>query len=77
MVDEYGTFGGIELTRGIEELGENLHQYHIVYHESQMTFGRTRAAAVGSRRLTAWAMARPSLLANLTGREVWLRSNVQ
>jgi hypothetical protein len=25
-----------------------------------MTWARTRAAAVGSRRLTAWAMARPS-----------------
>jgi hypothetical protein len=40
-----------------EVLGENLPQRHLVYHKSHMT--DPRAAAVGSQRLTAWAMARP------------------
>jgi hypothetical protein len=43
-----------------EVLGENLPQCHFVHHKSDLTWDRTRAAAVGSRRLTAWAMARPS-----------------
>jgi hypothetical protein len=38
-----------------EVLGENLPQRHFVHHKSHMT----RAAVVGSQRLTAWAMARP------------------
>jgi hypothetical protein len=44
-----------------EVLGENLP--HFVHHKSHMTRPRLepRAAAVGSQRLTAWAMARPSL----------------
>jgi hypothetical protein len=45
-----------ELAGETEVLGEN----HFVHHKSNMT--RTRAAPVGSRRLTAWAMARPSKL---------------
>jgi hypothetical protein len=44
-----------------EVLGENLPQRHFVHHKSHMTrpLARTRTAAVGSQRLTAWAMARP------------------
>jgi hypothetical protein len=44
-----------------EVLGENLPQRHFVYHKSHMTRPglQPRAAAVGSQRLTAWAMARP------------------
>jgi hypothetical protein len=43
-------------------LGENLPQRHFVHHKSHMTRPRleTRTAAVGSQRLTAWAMARPA-----------------
>jgi hypothetical protein len=40
---------------------KNLFQCHFVHHKSHMTTrARTRAAEVGSRRLTAWAMARPT-----------------
>jgi hypothetical protein len=42
-----------ELAGETELVGENLPQCHFVHHKSHMT------AAVGSRRLTAWAMARP------------------
>jgi hypothetical protein len=42
--------------------GENLSQRHVVHHKSHMTRpGWIRAAAVGSQRLTVWAMARPFL----------------
>jgi hypothetical protein len=44
-----------------EVLEENLPQRHFVHHKSHMTRPglEPRAAAVGSQRLTAWAMARP------------------
>jgi hypothetical protein len=42
-----------ELAGETEVLGENLPQYHFVDHISNMTWARTRFAAVGSRRLTA------------------------
>jgi hypothetical protein len=43
-----------------EVLGENLPQRHFVHYKSHMTltWARTRAAALGSQRLIAWAMAR-------------------
>jgi hypothetical protein len=43
-----------------EVLGENLPQCRFVHHKPHMPARmRTRAAAVGSQRLTAWATARP------------------
>jgi hypothetical protein len=45
-----------------EVIGENLPQRHFVHHKSHMTRPglEPRAAAVGSQRLIAWAMARPT-----------------
>jgi hypothetical protein len=34
-------------------------QRHVVHHKPHITWARSQAAAVGSLRLTAWAMARP------------------
>jgi hypothetical protein len=44
-----------------EVLRENLPQCYYVRHKSHMTWSglEPAAAAVGSQRLTAWAMARP------------------
>jgi hypothetical protein len=44
-------------------LGENLPECYFVHHifPQSLTWASIRATAVGSRRLTAWAMARPSL----------------
>jgi hypothetical protein len=52
-----------ELAGETEVLGENLSQWHFIHHKSHMTWrgGRTRAAVVGSRWLTAWAIARPHM----------------
>jgi hypothetical protein len=47
-----------------EVLGENLPQRHFVHHKSHMTRPGLEPA-VGSQRLTAWAMARPSYLSIL------------
>jgi hypothetical protein len=57
-----------------EVLGENLPQRHFVHHKSHMTrpgLEPRAAAAVGSQRLTAWAMARPKWLLNFGCKTSW------
>jgi hypothetical protein len=54
-----------ELAGETEILGENLPQPHFVHHKTHMSWDRTRAAAVWSQRLTAWAMARPCYCVSL------------
>jgi hypothetical protein len=53
-----------ELAGETEVLGKNLPQRHFVHHKSHTTrpWLEPLAAAVGSQRLTAWAMARPIYL---------------
>jgi hypothetical protein len=53
----FGAIGGMKIGRETEVLGENLPQRHFVHHK--IPHDQTRTAAVGSQRLTAWAMARP------------------
>jgi hypothetical protein len=56
-----------ELGGETEVLGENLPQWHFVHHKTphDLAWARTWASAVGSQRLTAWAMARPSAYVTL------------
>jgi hypothetical protein len=49
-----------ELAWETEVLWENQPQCHFVHHKPHMTWARTWPPTVGSHRLTAWAMARPS-----------------
>jgi hypothetical protein len=51
-----------ELAGETEVLGENLPQCHFIHHKSPITWARTLNPEVGSRRLTAWAMAQSSEL---------------
>jgi hypothetical protein len=53
-----------ELAGETEVLGENLPRHHFVHHKSHLTRPGLEPGppAVGSQRLTAWAVARPSLL---------------
>jgi hypothetical protein len=57
-----------------EVLGENLPQRHFVPPQipHDHTRARTRAAAVGSQRQTAWAMARPNWKRNYSNVRPWI-----
>jgi hypothetical protein len=63
-----------ELEGETEVLGEILPQRHFAHHKSHMTWDQPRASAVGSRLLTAWAMARPGIRVYS---EVTIRHNVR
>jgi hypothetical protein len=62
MIDEYGAFCGMRIGRGDRNTRKKPLPVPLcppqILHD--LTWDRTWAAAVGSRRLTAWAMARPS-----------------
>jgi hypothetical protein len=61
MIDEYGAFGEMRIGRGNRSTRRKPAEYHSALHKSYtMTWVRTRVAAVGSRRLNARAMTRPS-----------------
>jgi hypothetical protein len=73
MIDEYEAFGDMRIGRGNWRTRRNpailsLCSPHILY---VLTWNRTRTAAVGIRRLTSWAMARPDKLANSPQRNKW------
>jgi hypothetical protein len=72
MINEYGAFGGMRIGRGNRSTLRNLVSVPLcppqIPHD--LTWDRTRAAAVGSRRLTAWAKARPVLVRLLMDRGV-------
>jgi hypothetical protein len=61
MIDDYGAVGGIRIGRGNRSTRRKPAPVPLcppqILHD--LTWNRTRAAAVGSPRLTAWAMARP------------------
>jgi hypothetical protein len=61
--DERETFGGMRIGRGNRSTWRK--PVPLPFRPPHMphdpTWARTRAAVVGSRRLTAWAMARPSI----------------
>jgi hypothetical protein len=59
-----------ELAGETEILGENLSQCLFSNHKLQLTWSRTPATVVGSRRVTARAMARPQPRMILTKRSV-------
>jgi hypothetical protein len=68
MVDEYGAFGGMEIGRGNRSAWGKLASMplcppHIPHN---LTWDRTQAAAVGSRRLTAWAIGTVCCLSKLS-----------
>jgi hypothetical protein len=54
-------------------LGGNLPQCRFVHHKPQHSSAltRTRASEMGSQRLTAWALARPGLVAYSSDCTIW------
>jgi hypothetical protein len=62
--DEIGVIGGMKIGRGNRSTRRKPAPMPLcppqIPHD--LTWGRTRAAAVGNQRLTAWAMARPEFV---------------
>jgi hypothetical protein len=65
--EECGAFDGMRIGRGNRSTRRKPAPVPLCPSQipHDLTWARTRASAVGSRRLTAWAMARPS-------RSIWL-----
>jgi hypothetical protein len=65
--DDYGALGGMRTGRGNRSTRRKPASVALcppqIPHD--LTWDRTRAAAVGSQRLTAWAMARPSCFSKI------------
>jgi hypothetical protein len=78
--DDYGTVRGMRIGRGNRSTRRKSAPVSLcppqIPHD--LTWDRTRAAAVGSRRLTAWAMARPAMQSKteIKLRERHTRSNL-
>jgi hypothetical protein len=70
--DDYGAVGGMRIGKGNRSTRRKPAPVPLcppgIPHD--LTWVRTRAAAVGSQRLTAWAMARPSSRTYVGGRGV-------
>lgn len=63
MMDEYGAYGGMRIGRGTRTRRKPAPMQLCppqIPHE--LIWGWTRAAAVGNRRITVWAMAQPNYL---------------
>jgi hypothetical protein len=67
--DDYGTIGGMRIGRGNRSTLTKPDPWSLCPPQIPHDLIRagTRAAAVGSRRLTAWAMARPKIVFSLNG----------
>jgi hypothetical protein len=65
--DDYGAVGGIRIGRGNRSTRRKPALVPLCPSQipHDLTWHRTRAAAVESQRLTAWAMARPRYLVSL------------
>jgi hypothetical protein len=62
MIDEYGEFGGMRIGRGNRSTRRKPALVRLFFHKPHLTWHWTLAALMGSRRLTAWAMARPFVI---------------
>jgi hypothetical protein len=62
MIDDYGTVGGMRIGRGNRSTRRKPAPVPLCPPQipHYLIWDRTRAAAVGSQRLTDWAMARPN-----------------
>jgi hypothetical protein len=76
--DECGAVGGMRIGRGNRSTRRKPATVPLcppqIPHD--LTWSRTQAAAVGSRRLTAWAMARPGLRLTWLVRQVRMKVSV-
>jgi hypothetical protein len=58
--DECEAVGGMRIGRGHQNTLRKPTLVPLSYHKFHMTWIRTQTSAVGNRRLTTWAMARPA-----------------